>query len=131
MGSLLSAPPSSYAGVSVETLQGDIQRLDGIAGVVAQTGFAATAVAVAVVATNNLSAFLSWTLGVVGVVCVIPTVVACMSLYLEKSVRGATLTREALEENHAAKRKRSRRALLILALAIEVGAGVIVCYLFS
>ena len=124
-------PPSSYEGVSEEALLGDIQRLDGIAGVVAQTGFAVTAVAVAVVATNNLSAFLSWTLGVVGVVCVIPTVWACMSLYREESVRGATLTREALEETHAAKRKRSRRALVILAFTIEVGAGVIVCYLVS
>ncbi len=122
---------SAYGGVSEQALLGDIQRLDNIAGVVAQTGFAVTAVTLTVVATSSLSTFLNWTLGVAGVVCVAPTVMACLSLHLEKSPEGATLTQKALKETHKAKRTRSRAALVILAFTIELGAAAIVCYLTS
>jgi hypothetical protein len=126
------ASTSARARASQQVLLGEIQRLDAIAGVVAQTGFAATAAAFTVASTANLPDFVKWTLVVAGGVCVFPTVVACVSANYDPLPNGVTHPeKKRLEATYAKKKRRSKAALFVLALTIEAAAGAIFCYLIS
>jgi hypothetical protein len=125
------ASTSARARASQQALFGEVQRLDAIAGVVAQTGFAATAAALTVAATVNLPDFVKWTLVVAGGVCVAPTVIACISANYDPPLNVASPHHAALRATYAKKKWRCKAALAILAVTIEAAAAAIFCYVIS
>jgi hypothetical protein len=112
-------------GRSCSALQSEVQRLDGVAGVLLQTGLLATAGALTVVATVHLPRGIGAILGAAGAICVFPTIVAATALSHEPTFHGLAPDEPQLKLAYERKRTRCRLALISLTLTIELSLGIV------
>jgi len=123
-----TAPPACQ---DTQALMAEVQRLDGIAGVVLQTGFAVTAAAMAVAATGSVPEEVKYVLITAAAVCVVPTMFAFVAANRDPLFVGPVPDKDDLAAAYAKKKKWCKRAILILALTIEAGSGIILCMIIS
>jgi hypothetical protein len=115
-----SSPPQD-----TQALQNEVQRLDGIAGVLLQTGFAVTAGALTIVEVSQLSTRVEAVLVVAAVASVVATLVAAVALAQRPSFGGLAPDVKTLESAYRKKRARCAAALIILSLTIELAAALV------
>jgi hypothetical protein len=123
--SRMSVPAAPSQPQDTQALQNEVQRLDGIAGVLLQTGFAVTAGALTIVEVSQLSTRVEAVLVAAAVASVAATLVAAVALAQRPSFSGLAPDTKTLESAYRKKRARCAAALIILSLTIELAAALV------
>jgi hypothetical protein len=106
-------------------LQSEVARLDGIAGVLLQTGLAAIVGAFTVISAVKLSSGVKTVLIVAACTSVIATLCAVVCIAQTPSFNGLTPTTGTLEYVHKRKRRWCNASLIILSATIEAAAALV------